>query len=180
MHKTLTARLRLGDTAALEESIDRYGRYVAKIVAVFLNRSMTPEDMEETVSDVFTALWNSREQIDGEELRPYLAAIARNTARKKLRSFRPTEPLPEEGLLPETAPGPELLAETAETAAQLGEALNALLPEERELFFRFYFLQQTTAEIAAVSGENAATLRTRLRRGREKLRKYLTERGITR
>ncbi len=178
MQDKLIARLRLGDLAALEEIMDRYGPYSAKILEAFLGRSMTREDLEEALSDVFVALWNSRDRIEGEDLRPYLAAIARNMARQRLRRRRPEEPLPEEEILLDGAPGPETLAETAETAAELRRAVNGLPEEERALFLRFYYLEQTTAEIAAATGENEATLRSRLRRGREKLRRYLTERGM--
>jgi RNA polymerase sigma factor (sigma-70 family) len=176
----LTARLRLGDPAALERAIDCYGAYAAKIIAAFLNRRMTQEDMEEAVSDVFVALWNSRERLESDDLRPYLAAIARNTARQRLRALHPTEPLPEETELPDETPSPEGLTETAESAAELREAIDSLPPEDRELFVRFYYLDQTVAEISAVTGQNQATLRSRLRRGRMKLKQYLTERGIAR
>lgn len=178
MQDKLTARLRLGDPAALEEIIDCYGAYAAKILAAFLGRTMTREDAEEALSDVFVALWNSRGRIEGEDLRPYLAAIARNTARQRLRRLHPADPLPEGDILPDEQPGPEHLAETAETARELREAVNNLSQPERAVFLRFYYLGQTTAEIAAATGENEATLRGRLRRGREKLKRYLTERGM--
>lgn len=178
MDDPLTQRLRRGDPAALEEAMDRYSAYAAKIIAAFLRDTLPREDMEEALSDVFVALWNSRERLEGEDLRPYLAAIARNAARQRLRSFRPTEPLPETDLGADGAPGPEDLTEQAETAGELREAISALPPEDRELFLRFYYLEQTTAEIAAVTGENPATLRSRLRRGRMKLKAFCTERGM--
>lgn len=177
MQDPLTARLRLGDPAALEEAMDRYSAYAARIIAAFLRDALPREDMEEALSDVFVALWNSRERLEGEDLRPYLAAIARNAARQRLRQLRPTESLPEERM--DDAPGPENLAETAETAEELRRAIRALPPEERDLFIRFYYLGQTTAEIAAATGEKEATLRSRLRRGRLKLKQYCTERGMT-
>lgn len=180
MQTKLAARLRLGDAEALELAIDRYGAYVAKIVAAFLNRRMPQEDMEEAVSDVFVALWNSRERLEGDDLRPYLAAIARNMARQRLRSFRPAELLAEETELPDESDGPEGITETAESAAEVRRAVDSLPPEERELFLRFYYLDQTVAEISAVTGQNQATLRSRLRRGRMKLKQYLTERGVAR
>jgi RNA polymerase sigma factor (sigma-70 family) len=171
-------QLHLGDPAALEQIIDRYSAYVAKIIAAYLNRMMAQEDMEEALSDVFVALWNSRERIRGDDLRPYLAAIARNTARQRLRGLHLTDPLPETEEIEDPCSGPEKLAENLETAEELRRAVDSLPEEERTLFFRFYYLGQTTDEIAAVTGENPATLRSRLRRGREKLRRYLTERGM--
>lgn len=167
MEDVLAKRLRLGDIRALEEIMDRYSAYAAKIIAVFLNRTLPLEDMEEVLSDVFISLWNSRSRLEG-DVKPYLAAIARNAARQKLRQFRPVEELPED----------LELAEDGEQAGELRAAIRRLDPADQELFFRFYFLDQTVGEIAAVTGQNPATLRSRLKRGREKLKKILTERGV--
>ena len=45
MKDDLSARLRLGDPAALEEAMDRYAAYAAKIIAAYLNRTLPAEDM---------------------------------------------------------------------------------------------------------------------------------------
>ena len=108
----------------------------------------------------------------------YLAAIARNAARQKLRQFHPAEALPEDRELVDDTPLPEQQAETAEQAAALRHAINAMAPEDRALFIRFYYLEQTVEEIAAVTGQNASTLRVRLHRGRKRLKQLLLERGV--
>ena len=177
MKDNLSARLRLGDTAALEEVMDRYAPYAAKIIAVYLGRALPPEDMEEVLSDVFVHLWNSRGRLEG-DVKPYLAAIARNSACEKLRAFHPSQPLPEDLDLRDGAPLPEQQAVTAEQAAALREAIGRLPPPERELFIRHYYLCQPVAQIAAVTGQNPATLRGRLMRGRAKLKEMLTKRGV--
>ena len=174
----LAARLRLGDHKALEEVMDRYAAYAAKIIAAFLGRALPPEDMEEALSDVFVNLWNHRADLNGDDVKPYLAAIARNAARQKLRQFRPTDPLPEDTTLPDPAPSPEEFAADREQSDALRAAIHAMPANERELFIRFYYLGQTVEEIAAVTGENPSTLRGRLRRGRMKLRQVLEKRGV--
>lgn len=178
MKDPLSARLRLGDVAALEEVMERYTAYAAKIISVYLGRALPPEDMEEVLSDVFVKLWNSRGQMQG-EVKPYLAAIARNAARDRLRACRAVQPLPENFDPADPDPLPQERLESAERSRQLKDAIGRMKPEERELFLRFYFLGQTVEEIAAVTGQNAATLRTRLRRGRQKLKQDLLERGMT-
>ena len=177
MKDDLSARLRLGDHKALEEIMDRYASYAAKIIAAYLNRTLPAEDMEEALSDVFVNLWNNRGRLQG-DVKPYLAAIARNTARQKLRQFHPTEALPEDIELADASPLPEQQAESAERSAILRQAIHAMSPENRELFLRFYYLGQTVDEIAAVTGQNASTLRGRLRRERTKLKQVLLERGV--
>jgi RNA polymerase sigma-70 factor (ECF subfamily) len=177
LQDSLSARFRIGDSAALEEVIDRYSAYAAKIISVFLNQTLPPEDMEETLSDTFLALWGSRERIEG-DIKPYLAAVARNAARTRLRKYHPMEPLPEEPLLADGAPTPEQATEKAEQRAAVHQALEALNSADQELFLRFYYLDQTVAEIAAVTAQNESTLKSRLKRGREKMRQYLIERGL--
>ena len=67
--------------------------------------------------------------------------------------------------------------EKREEAEAVRAAMERLSPEDRELFFRFYFLDQTTEEISLVTGQNSSTLRSRLRRGRQKLKELLQETG---
>ena len=96
MDRDWAERLRRDDTGALEEVMDAYGAYAARIIAAFLGRTLPPEDMEEVLSDVFVNLWNSRKRLRG-DVKPYLAAIARNAARQRLRQYRAELPLPEDG-----------------------------------------------------------------------------------
>ena len=56
--------------------------------------------------------------------------------------------------------------------------LAALPEEDREIFYRFYDLSQTTAQIADALHLNASTVRSRLMRGRETLRKLLSKGGL--
>ena len=177
MNDQLSARLRLGDPAALEEVMELYTAYAAKIISVYLNRTLPAEDLEEVLSDVFVNLWNSRERLTG-EVKPYLAAIARNAARQKLRQSRFMDSIPENWDTRDEAPLPEQRIESAEQAAALRQAISNMSPEDRDLLIRVYFLEQTVEEIAAVTGHNASTLRVRLHRGRKKLRQILSERGI--
>lgn len=44
----LSAQLWLGDPAALEEIIDRFAPYAAKIIAAYLGYTLPPEDMDES------------------------------------------------------------------------------------------------------------------------------------
>ena len=177
MDRDWAERLRRDDPAALEEVMDAYGAYAAKIIAAFLGRALPPEDMEEVLSDVFVNLWNSRKRLRG-EVKPYLAAIARNAARQRLRQYRAEAPLPEDETLPDPAPLPEQAAERRERDRAVRSAVEELDPADRELFLRFYYLGQTVEEIAAVTGQNPSTLKSRLRRGREKLKRDLTEKGV--
>lgn len=172
----LTRAIKIGDRNALDGLISEYGAYTAKIVMAFFAGKLTAEDAEETVSDVFLSLWAHREDLDeSRPLRPYLAAVARNAARKRLRSCRYTEPLAQDEEIASALPSPDRLAEERERNERLQAALAELGSTDREIFLRYYYLEQKIEEIAFCTGILPSTIKSRLMRGREKMRKMLGE-----
>ena len=148
----LLRQLQKQRAGALEQAVARYGAYV---LAIIRNRSrgvLTPEDHEEIASDVFFALWNGAGRIERGQLRPWLGAVARNRTAEAMRKQNVYLPL--EALGADGGKG----------------ALRALPDEDREIFYRFYDLSQTAAQIAEDLQLNASTVRSRLMRGRRTLR----------
>ena len=113
--------LRSKNPASLEKLMDKYIPYVSAIVWNFLRASMTKEDAEEVVSDVFLAAWNQAKDIRPNALKPWLGAVARNKARQKLRNAGFDLPL-EEDVLDAIRTTGQL---SAETEAALKQALEA-------------------------------------------------------
>ncbi len=175
--RKLLRRLKRGDPAALGELIDRYSPYVYAIASNIMSHAMSREDVEEVVSDTFASLWENRGRIETELLKAYLGAIARNKAKSALRSHRETEAL-EDDLITLSLPNePERRVLLSELRGLAHEAVDSLPEPDREIFQRYYFLYQKVDEIGAQLGLNSATVRTKLARGRKRLRRYLTERG---
>ena len=176
--KRLVARLHRGDTAALGEIIELYTPYVYAIVSNILGGMLGEEDAEEITADTFTALWYNRLNAESGALKVYIAAIARNKAKSRLRAMRISEPLQDDVPVAECT-----LPEERYIVKELGEAargaVESLPQPDREIFQRHYFLYQKTEDIAADMDINAATVRTKLARGRKRLRAYLTERGYS-
>lgn len=52
-------------------------------------------------------------------------------------------------------------------------AVDSLEPVDREIFLRHYYWRQTVAQIAEDMQKNQSAVKSRLARGREKLRKIL-------
>lgn len=172
----LAARLRRGDTAALEEMIELYTPYACAVVENVLGGVLGEEDAEELVADAFTALWYNRANVRDGAIKPYLAAIARNKAKSRLRALRVSEPLEDDIPIAELNLPEEkyILDELADIARRAVESL----PEpDCEIFKRHYFLYQRTEDIAAALHLPGATVRTKLARGRKRLKAYLVERG---
>lgn len=170
-------KIRDRDPAGLEALMDRYTPYVSAIVWNILRFSMQPEDAEEVVSDVFLAAWNQAEDLQLGKIKAWLAGVARNTARKKLRNIGQELPLEEDILeLPEQA-GLESALEKTEERFLVNWAVNDLPEQDREVFLRHYYYAQTVREISKEMTLNESTIKTKLRRGRTKLKETLTRWG---
>lgn len=173
--RLLLQRLKKQDTEALEQAIARYGAYVAAIIR---GRGHTPQDVEELTADVFFALWENAARIKKGALRPWLGQVARNKASEAFRRSQPplTLELEEEVLRVEDGLWDRLSGREREDMVR--EALNILCPQDREIFFRYYNLEQNAKEIAAVMNMSHSTVRSRLSRGRQTLKAYFEQGGI--
>lgn len=69
----------------------------------------------------------------------------------------------------------ELMAEERQDLSFVWEAVRSLPVPQREAIHLFYQEGYSTAEVAQVLGQNESTVRSHLRRGREKLRQILRE-----
>lgn len=156
---------------ALGWFIDRYTPYVTTIIHNVLGAYMDASDIEEVAADVFFALWENAEKVHSPK--GYLGTVARNMAKNKLRQLGDTVSLDEnilvlEGISPETA-----LEEKELSRAVKGAVLDMGHPD-REIFLRFYYYFQSLEEIATEMDMNLSTVKTRLRRGRARLKETLT------
>lgn len=176
--QTLIRGLKKKKTAALRQLILQYSGYVYTIVQGILGGVMAREDIEEVVSDVFLAVWQSGEQLSEAfaTIKPYVAATARNMARNKLRQLRPDGKL-EYDVIDLKA---QKQLDDTEVRQMLLEALDQMQPVDREIFARHYYLCQTVQEIGAAIDMNPSTVKNHLVAGRRQLETILRERGYTR
>lgn len=169
--RKLLDTLRAREPQGLEEAIGRYSPYVAGVLRKVLGQLGTQEDLEELSSDVFVALWQSAEGLrEDSDLKLWLGVVARNRALKHLRALRLELPL-EDAFLP--GPEPTRFWERQEETQRVRQALLRLSPTDRDIFLRHYYWRQTVARIAEELGMNPSTVKSRLKRGREKLRNTL-------
>lgn len=173
----LIRRLQRRRRGALDQAIAAFTPYVGAIVWRVLSTSAAGrEDVEEAVSDVFLALWTHAEDLEPERgLRPWLGAVARNRALDVLRRLPSTCPLEEGHIAP--AEDPQETVQRREEALQLWQAVEGLEEPDRTLFFRYYYQEEKLKDVAADLGMNLSTAKTRLSRGRERLRGILTKGG---
>ena len=174
----LLRRLRNGDAKALEEIMTRYGHYVSAVISNVLGTFATAEDTEEQSSAVFYSLWTHRAGLRTDNLRGWLAAAARNEARAFLRR-RHFETVDIEDYIEVDDRRVEDNMWQSAKLTMIRNTLDVLDEASREIFIRHYYYDQTAAAIAQAMGMNVSTVKSRLQRGRERLRGELIKGGFT-
>ena len=167
-----------GDQKALEKIMRKYSGYVCTVVRNFSRGALTEEDIDEISVEVFYKLWSVRQKLDIRVgLSAYLSAAARNAVKNRFRDLPP----PYEDIAELELPSDDISVEdTAELSAMtecLNEGVEQLAPKEREIFLRFYLYGEKSSQIAKAMNISEGSVRTDLHRTREKLKKYMSERG---
>ena len=178
MDNNTVERLNQRDESALEEIIREYTPYVSTIIYNLSRGSLSVSDIEETTADVFITLWKNTDKIKADTLKGYIAAIAKSRAKDKMRSVSgkgvvvdiDDAGLADEYTLSDTVDSNELSRDIEAAVSTLGEP-------DKEIVVRYYYYYQTTSKISEILGMNADTVKTKLRRARNKLRAVLEERG---
>ena len=175
--KKLLINLKNGRGGSLEKAIKLYTPYVCTVIYNIVGSSMSKEDVEEAVSDVFVSLWRHAGDLDAEKgsVRSYLGVIARNCAKNRMRSARMFEEY-DETLADER--GTEEIAEERERRRILISLIQKLGEPDSEIFMRYYFYDEKISKISAVTGICGSTIKTKLSRCRSKMKILLRENGI--
>lgn len=174
--KSALRALKHKDETALAWFIDRYAAYVNTIVYNIIGQIMTVSDVEEVTSDVFLVFWSNADKVKPDKIKAYLGGVARNKAKAKTREIGREIPL-EDDIIIISGIGPEHTFEKNEQAAMIKRAVFSMQYPDREIFLRHYYYCQPVAQIAEEMDMNISTVKTKLRRGRDKLKVLLSEGG---
>ena len=174
--KSALRALKRGDETALAWMIDRYAAYVSTIIYNIIGSFMTVSDVEEAASDVFLTLWSNAEKVRPGKVKAYLSGVARNKAKEKTREMGRDLPLEDDVVLISDM-DLERDIQAREQARFVRQAILAMRHPDREIFLRYYYYCQTVSQISEEMGINVSTVKTKLRRGREKLKEVLCKGG---
>ena len=147
----------------------------------FAWRMASPADAEDLTQEVFLALLRDPNRFDPRRgsLRAFLLGIARNLALKRWRTAHRLEPLDDEEDTGRASYGSHsasyepLTIEQREMSELVGEAVRALPPLQREAVILAEYEELSLEEIAQLVDTTVGTVKSRLHRGRENLRKML-------
>jgi RNA polymerase sigma factor (sigma-70 family) len=140
------------------------------VVYRFAWRMSGPAAAEDITQDVFVSLLRHPNLFDPLRgtLRAFLLGIARNLALKRWRSEHRLAPLDEEAMAAEV-----IDFDRFDVGEMVGQAVRALGPLQREVVILAEYEGLTLAEIARTVDADVGTVKSRLHRARENLRRML-------
>jgi RNA polymerase sigma-70 factor, ECF subfamily len=161
-----------GDTQAMDELYAQYGPGILNFLVARLNNRQLAE---EVLQDVMLAVWKSASNFRGDsKVLTWLLTIARNRAINTTRKKCPTVvEMNEEIGLQSTDTGPLEKVARLDRYAALREALELLPEAQREVLTLVFFHQLSGAEVADVLDISVGTVKSRLFRAKETLRRVL-------
>lgn len=132
--------------------------------------SGSPAIAEDITQDVFVALLRHPDRFDPARgtLRAFLFGIARNLSLRHWRAEHRFEPLDEEEFVAEP-----IDCERGDIGEMVGRAVRALGPLQREVVVLAEYEGLTLTEIARAVEADVGTVKSRLHRARENLRRML-------
>lgn len=168
--KKLLLRLKKREENALNEAIDIYTPYLSTVLYNAVGTSLSKEDIEETVSDVFVTLWQNAYAIDLEKgtIRSYIAAVAKNAAFKRLSKQKDCV------CLDDIEIADDGFVDKTSSDDFLWKAVMSLGEPDNEIFVRYYKFDEKLKTIAKATGLNISTVKTKLSRGKRKLKRILS------
>ena len=173
----LAVRLKNKDQKAFEQVIEKYTPLVSTVIYNVSRGSLSKEDIEETVTDVFLTLWKNADHIIDDKLKGYICRIAKTRALNKLSAVSAHQLLNIDDYDPEDDFSVSAEVESKQLADELREIISEMEMPDREIIVRYYYYSQNTAKIAEVLQLNINTVKSKLRRARDKIKSKLIERG---
>ena len=173
-----------GNNDSFAQLVDRYQRQIVNFVYRMVGNYETSLDLTQ---EVFIKVYASLDRYNPEyKFSTWIYKIASNTAIDHLRKQSvPLSPLYQisddeefELPIPAKGPTPDRALERTERSAQIEEVISKLPPRYRELIVLRHVSELSYDEIADVTNLPLGTVKNRIFRAREAMRKHLIRMGI--
>jgi RNA polymerase sigma-70 factor, ECF subfamily len=169
----LVVLVKQGEIAAYEILVKRYQR---KLLGFAYHVTRGARVAEDAVQDAMLAVYKNIEKIDTKrKFSTYIFEITKNKAIDYLRKIHHEVTLEETVAIDEEEDIYEKIA-AHENAKKVNDALSILGVKYREILRLYYFEDLSYEEIARKKSMSINTVRTHLRRGKEKLKSVLEDR----
>ena len=156
----------------LEKLIDEYSGYIYTIIQNMSANIFNQEDIEEIISDTFFILWKNQNKIDKEKsLSSYIAGIARNLVKEKLRKTNNNiiNDLEFDFFDIQII---DLEYENREKIEIIKNTMEKMKEQDKDIFNLYYYGNRKINEISKILKITEFNVKSRLHRIRKKLKKW--------
>lgn len=156
----------------LDRIIEDYTPYIKTVINNSAINYLSQEDKEEILEDTFVILWENQYK-DIIYLEAYIASIARNLVKEKIRKNTLTYDISEyENIIP-YYDNIDFFSDELEILNRLKLSYNNLKPIDFKIISLYYYSSKSIKEIAKELKISESNVKTKLFRIRKKLKKYL-------
>ena len=173
-YKKLAERLKKGDERALSEIIGEFTPFVATIIRNISNGQFQKEDTEEVITDVFLTLWRNADKLETDMLKPYIICIAKSHTKDRLRKQK-ANLMSIEDIQAQAVENVFDECENNDLYKALEREVENIPEPDREILIRYYYYYQSVGKIAEVMKMSAGTVKSKLHRTRQKLKKAVID-----
>lgn len=162
----------------LDRIVDDYTPYLRKIIQNMVGNNLTEEDKEEIILDTFFVLWKRyKENYNIISLDSYMAGIARNLVKEKLKSIKYNIDIEQCENLIEYS-NLDIYSQEREEINELYNKINDLKEIDIKIVKMFYYSAKSIKDIAKELKTSEANVKTRLHRIRKKIKQELKKGGF--
>lgn len=152
--------------------IDDYYNYISTIIKNF--QTMSLEDEEEIISDVFLIVWKNQNKLNKNlNFSPYIAGITKRVIYKKCKKKVNDLEIEDYYSVLVDKFNIEEMVEEHEINNCIMENLKKMGNEEYEIFTKFYYEDKKIKDIAKEMGISVGNAKTKLHRTRAKIKQIL-------
>lgn len=162
--------LNVSKEEAIERLMDMYGEEIKRLVYTYTKNWAQTEDITQ---EVFVSVFMKLDTFQGRSLlRSWIYSIAINKCKDYLRSWNVRNVKIADKLFStiKSTDSPELHVIYQNTHSAIAQKVLSLPIKYREVIILFYYKEMHIDEICKVLGINQSTVKTRLKRGRDKLK----------
>ena len=164
----LLQKLKNRDQRYLEYAIELYAPYLNVVLYNYVGSKLPHQDAEEIISDVFVTLWKNADFIDLSKgtIRSYISKCAKNLALKRITKHHESTSIDDVEIAS---------YDENNTTDYIWNCVMELGEPDNEIFVRYYKYGEKLKNIARAVGIPLSTVKTKLLRGKKKLRLKLTD-----
>ena len=162
----------------LKKIIEDFTPYISKIIDNTAKQYINNEDKEEIASDVFFILWNNTEKLDiNKYMSSYLAGITRNVVKEYLRKLKVNLDISDYENSLYIFDKIDILNNNIEKISKIEKSINKMKKIDKTIFLDFYYYSKSIKDIAKEQKLSEFSVKQRLYRIRNKIRKEVKYNG---